>query len=144
MKTTENLPGNRRIWVILGAAAAFGIVIAASLAVNSQTPTIASPTNTAPILSTTDPTIVTQLRDLPNATPISADEDAFLIEFRAEIIACSDFSSARRDQMLQHVAWLRDPTVIPPDVAFALTMGGSSISGGLVHILGMATTQTPC
>ena len=126
---------------MVGALVLFVIaIIAISVAVNSQTTINTTPTVRSQALPTTDPTIIASLEQLPNATPISAEEDAFLGAFRDEVTACNDFSAARRDQMLQHIDWLRDPTVIPLDIALAFRLNASSITGGLVYSMGIYTS----
>lgn len=68
---------------------------------------------------TLDPTTISNLTSIPQATPLS-DEDAerFLI-FVEHVESCEDYSDERRAQMLQHIDWLVDPASIPTDMLLA-------------------------
>ena len=80
-------------------------------------------------------TSVARIDALQVATSVSGEAARTLEALERVIYACVDFSDARREQMLQHIAWLRAPDSIPPDVAMALGMRGN-IGAALLH--GMA------
>lgn len=80
-------------------------------------------------------TSVARIDALQAATPVSGATARALDALEGAVAACADFSEARREQVLQHVAWLRAPHSIPRDVAMALALRGS-IGTALLH--GMA------
>ena len=88
---------------------------------------------------TLDLTARANLTALPNAPALSENDMLLMAELRSRTLACEDFSDARRDQVLQHITWLENPQQIPPDVAFALTMGGA-INGRLVYGMAIFTS----
>lgn len=143
MTTTEKSRFAGRIRAILGALIIVVAVIAVSIAVNSPNGIniqLSATQRPQQALPTMNPNIIAQLTALPNATPISAEEDATLVNLRNDVLACADYSETRRSQMLQHLDWLRDPTVIPPDIAIAFSMSSHSITGGLIYGMAIFTS----
>ena len=84
-------------------------------------------------------TIVARSEALQAATPVSGATARTLAALEQVIHACADFSDARREQMLQHIAWLRAPGSIPNDVAMALGMRGN-IGAVLLHGMAIYTS----
>ncbi len=78
---------------------------------------------------------VARIDALQAATPVSGATARTLDALEGVVHTCADFSEARREQVLQHIAWLRAPDSIPRDVAMALGMRGSI---GTVLLHGMA------
>ena len=141
MTSTEKSQPTRRIWITLSALVILVVLlVVTSVAVNNQPTPTATPTVQMQALPTANPTIIASISQLPNATPISAEEDARLVALRDEVIACDQYSEVRQGQMLQHITWLRDQTTIPQDIAFALTLNASSVTGGLVYGMGIYTS----
>lgn len=80
------------------------------------------------------PEIITNLTQLPQATPLAGEAADQLDALAALVEACEDYTPERRSQMQQHIAWLRAPAELPADIIIAL---GSNPPGKL--IFGMAT-----
>ena len=83
---------------------------------------------------TLEPQIITNLTQLPVATPLSGDAASQVQELRTLVAACPDYTPERRSQMEQHIQWLLHPAQIPGDITIAL---GTNPTGRL--IFGMAT-----
>ena len=84
-------------------------------------------------------TSVARIDALQVATPVSGEAARTLEALERVIHDCADFSDARREQMLQHIAWLRAPDSIPSDVAMALGMRGN-IGAALLHGMAIYTS----
>lgn len=69
---------------------------------------------------TLDPTISANLTALPQATPLSDEDATVWTNLRALVDACPAYDAERRRQMEQHIAWLIDPSAMPPDVIRAM------------------------
>lgn len=93
----------------------------------------AAPT-AAPIISTADPQVITNLTALPNQMILTGDLVTQITQLDEAVDACADYSPERRNQMQQHIAWLLDPSQIPADIRIAF---GENPIGRLVF--GMAT-----
>lgn len=83
---------------------------------------------------TLDPQIVSNLTQMPEAAPLAGDAADQVTQLRALVDACPDYVPERRSQMEQHIAWLLNPALIPPEIIIAL---GTNPAGRL--IFGMAT-----
>jgi hypothetical protein len=83
---------------------------------------------------TLEPQIITNLTQLPVATPLSGEAAHQVNQLRTLITGCPDYTPERRSQMEQHIEWLLHPAQIPGDITIAL---GSNPTGKL--IFGMAT-----
>jgi hypothetical protein len=83
---------------------------------------------------TLEPQIITNLTQLPQATPLSGEAATQISSLKALVDACPDYTAERRDQMAQHLEWLQNPATIPPDIIIAL--GGNPV-GRLIY--GMAS-----
>ncbi len=125
----------RTLLFVLGSIIALALIISLVVAVN-QPPTA---TPTLFVQPTFDPTARANLTALPNAPVLSDGDLRLLAELRSNTQACADFSPERRNQVLQHITWLENPQQIPPDVAFALTMGGT-INGRLIYGMAIFTS----
>ena len=84
-------------------------------------------------------TSVARIDALQVATPVSGEAARTLGALERVIDDCADFSDARREQILQHIAWLRAPDSIPSDVAMALGMRGN-IGAALLHGMAIYTS----
>lgn len=93
----------------------------------------AAPT-AAPIISTADPQVITNLTALPNQIALTGDLAAQITQLDEAVDNCPDYSAERRSQMQQHITWLLDPSQIPDDIRMAF---GANPAGRLVF--GMAT-----
>ncbi|MDZ4766454.1 MAG: hypothetical protein SGI73_18090 [Chloroflexota bacterium] len=94
----------------------------------------AFPTQTPAQAMTLPPEVRANLTALPRATPLSGDAANTLNALGAQVNACADYDAARRDQMLQHIAWLIAPSSIPPNLIPAF---GTNLTERLLY--GMAT-----
>lgn len=83
---------------------------------------------------TLQPQIMTNLTQLPQATPLSGEAADQVSRLKAMVDACPDYTPERRSQMEQHIEWLLHPASIPPDIIIAL---GVNPTGRLVY--GMAS-----
>ena len=84
-------------------------------------------------------TSVARIDALQVATAVSGEAARTLEVLERVIYTCADFSDARREQMLQHIDWLRVPDSIPGDVAMALGMRGN-IGAALLHGMAIYTS----
>jgi hypothetical protein len=71
-------------------------------------------------VATTDPQVIVNLTQLPQATPLTGQEASQWNDLRASVEACADYSAERRAQMIQHLDWIIDPSDMPPDVILAM------------------------
>jgi hypothetical protein len=85
-------------------------------------------------VATTDPQVIVNLTQLPQATPLTGEAASQWNDLRASVEACADYSAERRSQMIQHLDWIIDPSDMPPDVIRAM---GANPQERLVF--GMAT-----
>lgn len=111
-------------------AIAVGAFVIGMSVINSNAP---SPQVTS-MAMTIDPTILSNMTQVADATPLSSEDAEQFLTFQEQVEACDDYDAERREQMLQHVGWLVDPAEIPPDVMLAI---GTNPQGGL--IFGMAS-----
>jgi len=110
-------------------------VIALGIGVMSiQAPADDNPDDQAGMLMTLDPELFVVQTQMAEATPLSDEEAQPYLDLQADVDACEDYSDERREQMLQHIDWLIDPSDIPPDAMLAM---GTDIHGSLVF--GMAS-----
>lgn len=65
---------------------------------------------------TLQPEIRANLTALPRATPLTGEAANELNTLASLVTACADYHEARQAQMLQHIAWLIDPSGIPADL----------------------------
>ena len=99
--------------------AGIGFLIVASLVIFFVTR--AEPDEPAQPLMTIEPAFSDNLTAIPQATPLSGEAVESWHEFSAVVDACDDYSPERRSQMEQHIAWLIDPSDMPPTVILAMS-----------------------
>jgi len=110
-------------------------VIALGIGVTSiQAPADDDADNQAGMLMTLNPELFVVQTQMAEATPLSNEDAQPYLDLRADVEACDGYSDERREQVLQHIDWLIDPSGIPPDAMLAM---GTDIQGGLVF--GMAS-----
>ena len=69
---------------------------------------------------TLNPTVIANLTTMPQATPLAAEDAEKFLTLKAQIETCEDYDDKRREQMLQHIAWLIDPSTVPQDMTILL------------------------
>lgn len=103
--------------------AGFMLLAAGMLAIllvnNTSSP--AAPTPTPQIVATANPTAIAYLTALPAAVPPSPELTQFLDTLAVEIEACDEYRPQRRQQIQQHIQWLRAPGEIPQQVAVLIS-----------------------
>jgi len=80
-----------------------------------------------------NPTVVANVQNAANLA-LPESQRIAVQDIKTGVDACPDYGPERRGQMLQHIAWLLDPTTIPSDILMAI---GEDPMGRLV--LGMST-----
>jgi len=83
-------------------------------------------------MMTLEPAVLSNLTNIPPT--LSGRLGTQLDDLERMVESCPDYSVERRSQMEQHIAWLRDPSQIPPDLMIAF---GAEPSTRLVF--GMST-----
>jgi len=68
---------------------------------------------------TVDPSILANMTQVANATPLSDVDAEKYVSLREQVNACDDYDEQRKSQMLQHIEWMIDPSEIPADVMLA-------------------------
>lgn len=68
---------------------------------------------------TLDPTTISNLTSIPQATPLSGEDAEQFLIFVEQVESCEDYSDERRAQMLQHIDWLVNPASIPANMLLA-------------------------
>ena len=107
------------IWVFIPVLIiTFGLVFAAisSFDVTGSTPPA---TATFQIDDTRDK-IAADLTQLPQAATLSGELAEKIDALEALIKDCPDYTSERRTQIAQHIAWLREPSTLPQQMIIAL------------------------
>jgi hypothetical protein len=89
--------------------------------------------------ATINPTAIANLTTLPNMPALSEADTQLLDRLSERVNACGDYSDARRDQMQQHIIWLKEPHQIPPDVAVALSLTGT-VNARLIYGMAIFTS----
>lgn len=117
--------------LVIGLVAAGGIVIVVNQSQTAQPAAFVQPT--------LDATVRANLTALPNAPTPDAAGLQMLGALRHDIQVCADFSQERRDQMLQHITWMENPQQIPPDIAFAMALGGT-VNNRLIYGMAIFTS----
>jgi hypothetical protein len=92
--------------LILLAVVLTGLIVGA---LSLSAPAADAPTQ----MITLDPTVRANVRDLPNAPPLTGDLAESVNMLAAAVSACPDYDPRRRVQMEQHIAWLLRPADIP-------------------------------
>jgi hypothetical protein len=97
-----------------------------------------SPTATATPaqMLTMDPRIVSNLTQIPQATPLSGQEANVLTGLRAMVDDCPAYDEARRNQMVQQIGFIINPSGLPRD---AIILLGANPRGGLLKSLASVT-----
>lgn len=89
------------------------IAVIALLAITQQA---AAPGQTLSI----DPTIVSNLTNIPQATPLSGQDANDMVALSEMVKACDAYSPERRDQMLLQIELIVNPAAMPRDVIIGL------------------------
>ncbi len=87
-------------------------------------------------MMTMDPRIIANLTALPQATALSGADANALVELQAAVKACADFTSARRDQMVEQIGFIISPSSLPTEIIIAL---GENPRGRLLSAIGTVT-----
>lgn len=116
---------------LLAVAALLVIVALVTLTIPSA-PGVSAPAQ----MSTMDPTIVSNLTRIPNATPLPVEESSEWRAFQQNVLACNDYSTRRKTQMVRYIEWLINPAQIPPDL---IVLFGNNTSAGLIRAMALDT-----
>lgn len=84
------------------------------------------PTTTRPATTTGD-AIAADLTRLPQAAPLAGELAEKIDTIEVLIKECPDYTTERRSQIGQHIAWLRQPSTLPEQMIIAL--GGNATEG---------------
>jgi hypothetical protein len=131
MKSSGNTPADQRRFFISLAFFLFTVGVIGFAAISraprgTVTPT---PAQSLPM----NPTVVANVQNAANLA-LPESQRIAVQDIKTRVDACPDYGPERRGQMLQHIAWLLDPTTIPSDILMAI---GEDPMGRLV--LGMST-----
>jgi hypothetical protein len=95
--------------LILLVIALLGLIVGA---LNRSAPSADAPTQ----IMTLDPTVRANIRDLPNAAPLTGELAQAVNTIAGAVSLCPDYDPRRRAQMEQHIAWLLRPADIPREL----------------------------
>lgn len=95
--------------LILLVIALLGLIVGA---LNRSVPFADAPTQ----MMTLDPTVRANIRDLPNAAPLTGELAEAVNTIAGAVSLCPDYDPRRRAQMEQHIAWLLRPADIPREL----------------------------
>lgn len=128
MKSTKFRRSARLPLGVFVALLVIGVIIAVVVSGN-----LGQTTPTPQVIATIDPAIAANLTALPQAAPLEGAAADEIRALEAAVMACNEYSAARRDQMQQHINWLMRPNEIPPQMIMAF---GANTTGRLIY--GMA------
>src|SRR5450432_1369820 len=113
------------------------VIVAGVLISRGSAPVQEQPVTPGQML-TMDPRIIANLTALPNATPLSGQAANDLTGLEQMVQACADYTAPRRDQMIEQIGFIIDPTKLSGDVIIAL---GANSSGRLLQAVGYVTVD---
>jgi hypothetical protein len=113
------------------------VVVIAILAVRQMSGSV-SATATPAQMMTMDPRIIDNLTQIPQATPLSGQEANVFTALRAMIDACPAYDEARRNQMVQQIGYIINPSGLPRD---AIILLGANPRVGLLKSIGSVTAN---
>jgi len=124
--TSPKTAGKRlfAVSVIIFTLTCIGAVIVLRSRTAGDNPQQQMPTQQANVASSA---IAADLTQLPRATPLAGELAAKIDDLEALMKACPDYTSERRSQIAQHIAWLRQPSTLPEKMIIAL--GGNETEG---------------
>lgn len=130
------MSGKKIDWVsftMLGSAAII-LLLAVGMLINFMLQPRGTPSPADTFMMTLDATVRANVTNIPHATQLSQADAAAWVQLQSQVVSCADYMPERRSQMLQHIAWLIDPSSIPPDTISAF---GTNVQSTLVF--GMAS-----
>jgi hypothetical protein len=137
-RTKPSKPSNDRQLFLISLAVFLGTCVLVFAVLSSGIrPGAPLPTSTPAQRITLEPQVIANLTALPADLGLSGDLYTQLDEVERLMNACPAYVQARRLQMQQHIAWLRNPDAIPDDLLVAF--GNNPIAS---LIFGMATYTT--
>lgn len=115
------------------------VVAVAVLAVRELTPASGrTPTATPAQMLTMDPRIVANLTQIPQATALSGQDANVFTALRALVDECPAYDEERRNQMVQQIGYIINPSGLPRD---AIILLGANPRVGLLKSIGSVTAN---
>jgi hypothetical protein len=114
------------------------VVVVALLAVRQFSTPSPSSTATPAQMMTMDPRIVANLTQIPQATALSGQEANVFTALRAMVDACPAYDDERRNQMVQQIGYIINPSGLRRD---AIILLGANPRIGLLKSLGAVTAN---
>jgi hypothetical protein len=129
---SKSSQADKRLFIISLVVFAVTCLLVFSVITSQNRPSAVYVTSTPVQIMTLEPAVVANFTNVPPT--LTGEIGVQLDDIERMLNACPDYSDERRSQMEQHIAWLRNPAQIPPDLVLAF---GAEPSGRL--IFGMST-----